>query len=165
MFAGPAAPPDRLVRVSTALVWAAGVAVLAGAAAVLAGGRTGAGIGLLVVGLILVALCFVYRRLAPVAYRLDDDGLEIERHSARAQRFEGHSALVPGARLGIRTFGSGGLYGYLGSFRLAGGATGPVKAFVTDRGRTVVVEVDGRRVAISPADRDGLVEELGGSDG
>jgi hypothetical protein len=158
----PAAPLDRTARNLTVFVWAlAGLLAAAGLVAAALGGM-GAGGLLVVIALLDGGLCVVYRRLQPAGYRVDDAGVTVERRSAGPYRVAGRATVVPGARLGLRTMGSGGLYGYLGRFRLAGGATGPAKAFVTDRSHVVVVDVEGARVALSPLDNDSLVAELGG---
>jgi hypothetical protein len=162
-FAGRAAPCDRLSRIVTGSIWVLGVALAIVGAASLAAGDGGAGPGLLVAGVVMLGLCLVYRRLQPASYLLDDAGLEIRRRAAPPQRHAGEATLVPGARLAFRTFGSGGLYGYLGRFRLGGGTSGPATAYVTDRGKLVVLDLDGRRIAISPDDRDGLVGLLRGA--
>jgi hypothetical protein len=159
-FIGPAARGDRLSQMLTRSVWALGVAFAMLGAALLALGDGGTGPGLLVAGLVLLGLCLVYRRLQPMSYVLDDVGLEIRRRAAPPERFAGEVALVSGARLAFRTFGSGGLYGYLGRFRLGGSASGPVRAYVTDRGKLVVLDLGGVRIAISPDDREALVELL-----
>jgi hypothetical protein len=96
-----------------------------------------------------MALVWWCRRLQPTAYRVEPGELSILRRSAPEKRF---SAPVEGpqpGRLGLRLFGSGGLYGYLGIFRLAGG--GRVRAYVTDLGRVAIFRAGDESVAISPA--------------
>jgi len=105
-------------------------------------------------------LCAAYRQLQPVAYDLDGSGLEIERRGRASRRFAGLVALLPDARLGVRIAGSGGLYGYLGRFRLVGG--GRVDAFVTSRAATLIVRVGDAAVAVSPADRDVFLGDVEG---
>jgi Bacterial PH domain len=102
---------------------------------------------------VLVVVC---RRLQPVAYRIEPDGLVIERRGAGPRVFRGVVGEPRAGRLTVRLVGSGGLGGYLGVFALAGG--GRARAYVTDRRRAVVVHVGDRDVAISPADA------LGGGD-
>jgi hypothetical protein len=153
-----------VVRSVTLALWGAGAGlVVAGASQLAARGSFGGGV-MLAAGAMLVALCLVYRRLQPTGYRLDATGLEVERRSAHPLRFSGASTLVPGARLGFRWYGSGGLYGYLGRFGLRG-APGSARAYVTARAHLVVLDLDGTRVAISPHDSDELFERLGGVDG
>ena len=137
---------------STAGVWVLGAALLVGGAAVGAAGEPTTGALLAAGGAGVVVLCAVYRRLQPVAYDLDGSGLEIERRGRASRRYAGLVASLPDARLGLRIAGSGGLYGYLGRFRLVGG--GRVDAFVTSRASTLIVRVGDDAVAVSPADRD-----------
>ena len=158
----PAAPLDRTARILTRLTWTLAAVLSAIGAILIAAGVVSGGVVLLAVAVLDGVLCVVYRRLEPVAYRVEESGVTIERRFAGPYSVPGHASLVPGASLGLRTMGSGGLYGYLGRFRLAGAATGSVRAFVTDRSRTVVVDVDGGRVAVSPLDRDLLLAELAG---
>jgi hypothetical protein len=101
-------------------------------------------------------LVVVFRRLQPVAYRIEPDALVIERREAAPRTFRGPVGEPRVGRLTARLLGSGGLGGYLGVFGLAGG--GRARAYVTDRRRAVVVRVGDRDVAISPAD------ELGAAD-
>ena len=127
--------------VLVALLWAA------------AGGSLWNGANLLGVVFIAAAaldlgLILWFRRLQPTGYVIDADGLAIERR-AGARRYVGAVGEPRAARLGLRLWGSGGLGGYLGLFRLAGG--GRVRAHVTDLARVVVVPVGAVEVAISPA--------------
>lgn len=131
--------------------------VAAGVAVGLAGGPT-AGAVLAAAGVGDAVLCAVYRRLQPVAYDLDGSSLEIERRGRAPRRYAGLVATLPDARLGLRIAGSGGLYGYLGRFRLVGG--GRVDAFVTSRQATLIVGVGDAVVAVSPADRDAFLGEI-----
>jgi hypothetical protein len=103
-------------------------------------------------------LCLVYRQLEPVAYDLDGSGLAIARRGRASRRFAGALSVLSSAKLGMRVAGSGGLYGYLGRFRLVGG--GRVTAFVTSRAATVIVRVGETAVAVSPADREGFVRDV-----
>ena len=67
---------------------------------------------------------------------------------ARVTRIAGVVGSAAPAQVGLRLVGSGGLYGYLGWFRVDGERA---RAFVTDRRRAVVITVGGSQVAISPA--------------
>lgn len=146
------------MRVSTAGVWALGAGLLAAGAGVGLTGEPTTGAVLAASGAGVLTLCAVYRRLEPVAYDLDGSGLEIERRGRGARRYAGLVAALPEARLGLRIFGSGGLYGYLGRFRLSGG--GRVEAFVTSRAATLIVRVGDAVVAVSPADRDAFLGDV-----
>lgn len=107
--------------------------------------------------LALGAIGLWLRATQPVAYRLDGDGLVIERRRGTtriAGRIERHAGK---ATLGLR-LGSGGLYGYRGRFRIAAG--GWARAFVTDVKRTSLITVGGRSVVVSPVDPAALVQEV-----
>ena len=160
-----AAPLDRTARLLTAFTWGLAGALVALGVLLLAIADLAAGILVLAVSLLLGVLCVVYRRLQPVSYEVDGAGLTVRRRLATPRRFEGNTTLMPGATLGLRVMGSGGLYGYLGRFRLRGAATGSANAFVTDRSRVVVMDVGGGRVALSPLDGEALSDEVGGPRG
>jgi hypothetical protein len=74
---------------------------------------------------------------------------------SRQTRIVGAVTSAESAVLGLRLLGSGGLYGYLGWFRVG---RGRARAFVTDRRRTVVVVVGETHVAISPVTPADLLE-------
>jgi hypothetical protein len=129
---------------------------------------TGSGVGassgnalqalvMLVVALGLGGLALWLRYTQPTGYRLEADGIVIERRvgskriSGRVERHVGK------ATLGLR-LGSGGLYGYRGRFRIAG--TGWARAFVTDVKRTSLITVGGRSIVLSPLDPAALVQEV-----
>jgi hypothetical protein len=117
------------------------------------------GIGLILVGsaLLLAWLCFYYRRRQPLGYRIAPDALVVvERGGER--RIDGAVANPRDVGLGLRIYGSGGLYGYLGRFRLAE-HQGTARAFVSDRRRVTVVDVGTAAVAVSPADRAAFEQE------
>ncbi len=142
----------------TAGVWLlASVLLVSGVASLRGGERLGAAI-LVAAGVGFLVLCAAYRRLQPVAYRLDGSGLEIERRGVTARRYEGTVEPLSGARLGIRIAGSGGLYGYLGRFRLVGG--GHAHAFLTRRAATSIVRAGTEVVAVSPSDPDAFLSEV-----
>jgi PH (Pleckstrin Homology) domain-containing protein len=136
--------------------------IAAGVLWVLSGGallndRQGAGLALVAGALLLAGLCFYYRRRQPLGYRIAPEGLiVVERGGER--RIDGAVANPRDAGLGLRIYGSGGLYGYLGRFRLADRA-GTARAFVSDRRRVRVVDVGDGAVAVSPADPDAFCEE------
>jgi hypothetical protein len=108
---------------------------------------------------VLGALCLALR---PTAFVLDEHGLEVRRALRRrrvpapltAERVS-LSALV-----GARLIGSGGLFGYLGLFKVDGG--GRVVAALTSRRSAVLVRGRGASVLVSPADPDGLLRAVGG---
>jgi Bacterial PH domain len=156
-----AAPLDTAARWLTTGIWVLAVAVPVGGVVALAdGGHVTRGVVLVVVGAMLLGFSVYYRRRQPMAYEISEAGVTILPRAGSPRRFDGPTSIVPDARLAFRTFGSGGLYGYIGSFRLGGGASGPVKAFVTDRSRVVVVQVTEVRVAISPLDAEAARQSI-----
>jgi hypothetical protein len=146
------------VRLVTSGVWLLAPALAAWGIADVHSGRSIAGVVLVVAGVGVAIMCVVCRRLQPVAYELDGTGLTVERRKSQQRRFVGALSSIPGARLGLRVAGSGGLYGYLGRFRLVGG--GRASAFVTDRSATAIVRVGDAVLAVSPADRDAFLSEV-----
>ena len=80
----------------------------------------------------------------------------VERGGER--RIDGAVANPRDGGLGLRVLGSGGLYGYLGRFRLAD-HRGSARAYVSDLRRVTVVDVGAAAVAVSPADRAAFTEE------
>ena len=112
---------------------------------------------MLVVALVLGGLALWLRYTQPMRYRVERDGLVIERRVGTtriAGSIERHAGQ---ATLGLR-LGSGGLYGYRGRFRIAAG--GWASAFVTDVKRTSLITVGGRSVVVSPVDPAALVQEV-----
>ena len=145
-----AAPLDRAARVATGLVWVVAVLLWAAGGGAFANGDTSVGALMIAAALVDVALCLWVRRIQPVGYRLEPDCLVVERRRAGDLRIPGPLGAVTRQGLGLRVLGSGGLYGYIGRFRLRGG--GMARAFATDLGRLVVVAVGEASIAISPAD-------------
>ena len=114
-------------------------------------------IGMLAGGALLAGLGLWLRATQPVAYRIERDGLVIERRRG-STRVEGRVARhVEDAVLGLR-LGSGGLYGYRGRFRVNG--KGWARAFVTDARRAALIDVGGRPTVVSPVDPAALVQEV-----
>lgn len=67
---------------------------------------------------------------------------------------------VPNAMMGsIRTFGNGGVFGYIGHFR--NGILGNYQAYVTHRRKTVVIRTtENKHIVISPDDPEQFVSTL-----
>jgi hypothetical protein len=57
-----------------------------------------------------------------------------------------------------RVCGSGGMFGWIGWFR--NGALGPYRAWVTDRQKTVVLEVAGKTYVVSPLHPEKFLQAL-----
>jgi hypothetical protein len=153
----PAAPLDRLARLTTRFAWAfAAVFVLVGLVIASLGSAL-PGIIMLAVGLAgLVTMAWI-RRIEPRSYVVEDGVLSISRRSASPRRFAGAIRNARRGALGWRVAGDGGGYGYLGRYRAEGRT---VQAFVTDRAQVVLLEVGGAALAISPGDPDGFLAEV-----
>ena len=110
---------------------------------------------MLVVAVVLGGLALWLRYTQPMRYRVEHDGLVIERRVG-TKRMPGRIERYAGkATLGLR-LGSGGVYGYRGRFRISSG--GWARAFVTDVKRTSLITVGGRSVVVSPVDPAALVQ-------
>jgi hypothetical protein len=112
-----------------------------------------------IVLVVLGAICLAFR---PTAFVLDEHGLEVRR-ALRRRRIPAPltaERVSLSALVGSRLVGSGGLFGYLGLFKLDGGAR--VGAALTARRSAVLVRGSGASVLLSPADPDGLVRAVAG---
>lgn len=112
---------------------------------------------MLVVALVFGGLALWLRYTQPLRYRVERDGLVIERRVGSTRLAGPIERYAGAATLGLR-LGSGGLYGYRGRFRIAAG--GWARAFVTDVKRTSLITVGGQSVVISPVDPAALVQEV-----
>jgi Bacterial PH domain len=137
--------------------YALAAATAAVLAAVAPGGRRALPLAAFVALVVLGALCLAFR---PTAFVLDEQGLEVCRAVRRRRLPAPLSAerVSLSALVGARLVGSGGLFGYLGLFRIAGG--GRAVAALTARRSAVLVRGGGRGMLVSPADPDGLVRAL-----
>jgi PH (Pleckstrin Homology) domain-containing protein len=124
--------------------------------------QNGAGAFLVLGAAFLVGVIVTCRRRQPMAYRVGQLGIVVEDRRGEAE-FAGPVALVPGAQLGMRMWGSGGLYGYFGRFRLRAGGGG-VRAFLTRRTPITVLRVGETVVAVSPVDPIAFEQEVRGAD-
>lgn len=100
-----------------------------------------------VVGVLLGCFVFMIR-----GYSVTEDEILIHR-LGWATRFDLqalHDVYAgPGSTVGsVRTFGVGGLFGYLGWFRNA--TLGSYRAYATNEANTVVLEFDGKTVVVTP---------------
>jgi hypothetical protein len=135
---------------AAALLW-----VLAGGA--LLTGASGVGIVMVLAAALVAGLCAYYRRRQPLGYRIEPGALVVVERAGE-RRIDGPVANARDGGLGLRVLGSGGLYGYLGRFRLAG-RKGPARAYVSDLRRVAVVDVGDVAVAISPKDKAAFLQE------
>ena len=154
MIAFPAAPLDRGARVIT-LSAALVVSFVVAWGARAPGGLTGTLI-VLIAGVGLLLLTWGY---APSAYRLGGGDLIIRRQLFGEVRFSitGDIVRTPatfGAG-GIRVLGSGGFFGWYGTFWRPG--SGRYTAYVTDRASIVACTTDRGIVLVSPGDPEAFV--------
>ena len=139
------------------MAWLLAIGAAVAGVATLASGPGWPAVLLLVVGLGLAVTCEIARRSRPVAYEVDADLVVVCRRGRPDRRFTGPVRDVRRGKLGLRVWGSGGLYGYLGRFRADGGR---LRAFVTDRHRVVLLAAGETRLALSPNDPDMFVESI-----
>jgi hypothetical protein len=133
------------------------IAVWVGAGVGATSGESVALGAMLAAALALAAIGYALRLTQPVAYRIEDDGLVVERRRGET-RIAGVVEPFDGtATLGTR-LGSGGLYGYRGRFRLSTGSWS--RAFVTDVRRSTLIRVGGGAIVVSPADPTAFVREV-----
>lgn len=142
------APWDTRVKVITGGVVGLGIALH-----YLVGGPAGAAI------LVLVALSALF---APRGYSVAPNELVVHRFGWASRFPLGASATAewaPGATAGsIRTFGNGGLFGFVGRFR--NGILGNYRAFATDSSRMVVVRTATIAYVVTPDDPDRFVRAV-----
>ncbi|RBL90330.1 PH domain-containing protein [Chitinophaga flava] len=114
--------------------------------------------------LILLALTTVTWSLKPVAYELTADGLIIIRPLSRkkvalADIAEAFPLAADELRGSIRTFGSGGMFGYLGYF--ASQQQGAYEMWCTDRASMVMIILKNKKkLVISPVERNEFIQAL-----
>jgi hypothetical protein len=159
-----ALPLDAAARFVTGVFWVLVAGVWVGSGILLSGGASGIGVVMAVVAVALAALAIGFRLLQPMAYSLAADGLTVVRRRG-AFRVPGaprRAESRPFESRDLRLLGSGGLYGYLGRFRLSDiGSTG---SYVTDGRHAVLLELGDGRVLVSPRDEAAFISAAGGSD-
>lgn len=146
-----------MARTATALMWVAAAVLWALAGGALLTGASGVGVVMVGAAALIAGLCAYYRRRQPLGYRIEPDALVVVERAGE-RRIDGPVANPRDGGLGLRVFGSGGLYGYLGRFRLAG-HKGSARAYVSDLRRVAVVDVGAVAVAISPEDKAAFLQE------
>ena len=110
-------------------------------------------------GTLLVTAMF-----APRGYGFEEGHLVVHRRGWRAARIPLRDLtavrVAPNiSSRSIRTFGNGGLFGFTGWFHNS--ALGRYRAWITDPGRSVALEFDGRpTVVVSPSRTNLFAEEL-----
>lgn len=95
-------------------------------------------------------------------YRIQNQTLYIQRlgwETAIALAHLESAEQVPAAMKGsIKTWGNGGLFGFVGRFRNA--TLGPYQAYATDLTRTVVLTFPDRKIVLSPEEPEQFVRTL-----
>ena len=127
-------------------------------------GADGPGLLMGAVAVALAVLALACRRQEPTGYAVEPDGLVVLRRGG-PRRFAGALRdATPRAfdRGDLRLLGTGGLYGYVGRFRLK--PEGWVRAQLTSGPHGVLVSVGEQRVLVSPDDRGAFIAAAGGSD-
>lgn len=109
--------------------------------------------------LLLGVICLAFR---PTAFVLDERGLEVRRALWRRRIPAPLTAerISLASLVGARLLGSGGLFGYLGIFKVREG--GRAGSSLTARGSAVLVRGSGAAVLLSPSDPDGLLRAVAG---
>jgi len=159
-----ALPLDAASRFVTGVFWVLVAGVWVGSGILLSGGAGAIGVVMSVVAVVLAVLAVTFRVLQPMGYALAPDGLTVVRRrgafrvagaprGAEPRPFESHD---------LRVLGSGGLYGYLGRFRLRD--VGSARSYVTDGHHAVLLAVGDTRVLVSPRDEAAFISAAGGSD-
>lgn len=116
---------------------------------------------LLIVPIIIVIALGVTALLHPTAYSLDTEGLQVHRPLGSVTiPLSNIRSLEPVTMadlgFGLRTFGSGGFFGYFGKFWYK--KIGHVTFYVTDRDKLILLKLaDDRKIVISPDDREGFL--------
>ncbi|MBA2338414.1 MAG: hypothetical protein H0V96_11780 [Acidimicrobiia bacterium] len=144
-----AAPLDRATRVVTGLVVVL-FAVLAVAMVAVPGPGL---VARLLLSAMFVAVLAISWALAPRGYATAPGQLVVRRRGFRPRTYAvtaEEPVAWPGGMRGVRLLGSGGLFGYYGTFWSR--ELGRYKAHVTDRRGTVLVHTAKGPVIISPAD-------------
>ena len=104
------------------------------------------------VSLFVLSMLVVCRIYSVRGYSVKDGRLFVHRFGW-AKRFDlatlSEAAYEPGAMQGsVRTWGIGGVFGFIGHFR--NGVLGPYRAYATDPARTVVLKFGGKTVVVTP---------------
>ncbi len=109
------------------------------------------------VGLVVLGLAYVF---SPRGYAISQDSILVKRMIGAVRvPLSGirvvRAAAASDFRGCIRLFGSGGLFGYYGTFRTT--ALGKCTWYMTDRSKAVVVMAEGKTVLLSPEDVEGFL--------
>lgn len=142
-----AAPMDATT--TTVTMVASAITVGGGTVALLAAGS----LSQVLIGLVLFAAPAGAFGFSPAAYAIEPGSLVIRRRwfGRRTYRLTGDVLRAPWKITagGIRVFGSGGFFGWYGSYWKPG--VGSYHAYVTDRAQVVACTTDAGLVVVSPA--------------
>ena len=111
---------------------------------------------------ILIIFAFAFAWLSmPKAYEIDDYGLQIDRmiggkHMDISELASASVVTRDDLGLGLRAFGSGGAFGYLGVFWYS--KAGFVSMHVTDKSKLILItKTNGKKLMISPDETEAFL--------
>lgn len=159
-----ARPLDAPARFVTGFFWVFVAGVWVGTGSLFSDGADGPGLLMAAIAVAFAVLALACRRQQPTGYAVEPDGLVVLRRGG-PRRFAGTLRdAAPRAfdRGDLRLLGTGGLYGYVGRFRLK--PEGWVRGQLTSGRHGVLVSVGDQRLLVSPDDPAAFVAAAGGAD-
>ena len=115
------------------------------------------------VTIILPLTLFITALFAVRGYELKGQTLLIQRllwqTKIDLKNIQSASVAPEAFKKAIKTLGNGGLFSFSGYFWSK--SLGKFKCYVTDSNRSVLLEIDGKKIVISPDSPDGFVRALG----
>ena len=115
------------------------------------------------VSTILLLTLFITALFTVKGYELKGEALFIQRLFWQTRidlkNIQSASVAPDAFRKAIKTLGNGGLFSFSGYFWSK--SLGKFKCYATDTKRSVLLEIDGKKIVISPDSPDGFVRALG----
>ncbi len=149
-------------RFVTGFFWVLVAGVWLGTGSLFSDGAEGPGLLMGAVAVAFAAVAIACRMHQPTGYEVEPDGLVVVRRRGR-RRFDGAPSAArprPFERGDLRLLGTGGLYGYVGRFRLQD--VGWTSAQLTSGHDGVLVTVGERDVLVSPGDQAAFIAAAAG---